>query len=318
LNSSLACHRATKAADVARPEATLGTVQAQVGDATTNGNADFRAVDAQVNVPVAPPPPPPPPPPETITSQTAETQPANRARTDIGVGEDVTLTHAPGAAAWSVAPAGAGTFSVANGPTTIYTAPDTAQPVTITGGTATIVFNIIAPTSVTQQRTAGTGVKHSANFPDSGIALTTFLGPDTVNFSRVRWREMDVVGVATPGAYACNPFRTGHCGAGGGGNPCPDNPLSATVVAGLGTQDLPPPDCAYSGHCGGAPPFAPGSVSLNIPYEYRVGAGVFRQFTTVAQVHTLAADASTLTTTKAGASGTTTVATAATAIAQCP
>jgi hypothetical protein len=110
----------------------------------------------------------------------------------------------------------------------------------------------------------------------------------------------------------------GHCGAGGGGAACANHPLSNTVVAGLGTQDLPPPDCAYSGHCGGSPPFTPGSITLTIPYEYRVGGGAFHRITTVSQVHTLAADGSTLTTTKAGASGTTTVATATTALAQCP
>ena len=114
------------------------------------------------------------------------------------------------------------------------------------------------------------------------------------------------------------PFSGGHCSAGGGGAPCPDNPLSNIVVAGFGTQDLPPPDCAYSGHCGGTPPFAPGSVSLSIPYEYKVGTGAFHAITNVPQVHTLAADASTLTTSKAGASGSTTVAAASLALAQCP
>jgi len=57
---------------------------------------------------------------------------------------------------------------------------------------------------------------------------------------------------------------------------------------------------------------------LSIPYEYRVGAGPFHQFTFVGQAHILAADGSTLATAKAGATGTTTVAAATTAIVQCP
>ena len=231
------------------------------------------------------------------------------------MGELVTLTHTPGAAAWSTT---GGSVLPANGPTTVLTAPDVAGTITVRGGTATKDFSVVAPTTVAQQQ-VGTIVKHTLNQVDSGIAALTFLGPDTVNFSRVRWREMDVAGVPTvPGAYSCNPFSTGHCRAGGGGAPCPDNPLSNIVVAGKGTQDLPPPDCAYSGHCNGVPPFVPGSVTLTIPYEYKVGAGPFRPITNVPQVHTLAADASTLTTTKAGAIGTTTVAAVAAAIPQCP
>ena len=264
--------------------------------------------------------PPPPPPPETITSETVATTPGARTRTTIGVGEEVNLTHSPGSAAWTTT-VGPAPLSATNGDRVIFTAPDTApattQRITVTAGAATISFDVLAPTSVTQERVAGTGVKHTVNRADSGIALLTFLGPDTVNFSRVRWRELDDAGVAT-GVYSCNPASGGHCGAGGGGAPCPDNPLSDTVVAGKGTQDLPPPDCAYSGHCGTAPPFAPGSITLTIPYEYKVGAGAFHRFATVTQLHTLAADASTLTTSKAGATGTTTVAAATAAIPQCP
>src|SRR5206468_1322184 len=140
---------------------------------------------------------------------------------------------------------------------------------------------------------------------------------DSVNFSRIRWRELDVAGVGT-GTYSCNPAAGGHCGAGGGGTPCADFPLSNTVVAGFGTQDQPPPDCAYSGDCGGSPPFTPGSVTLSIPYEYSVDGGGFHFIVNVPQVHTLAADGSTLTTTKAGASGTTTVGAVTVVLADCP
>ena len=101
------------------------------------------------------------------------------------------------------------------------------------------------------------------------------------------------------------------------GNPCPDKALTSTVVAGMGTQSV-LGDCAYSGHCGGAAPFAAGSLSFSIPYEYSVPPDPFHAITTVAQVHTLAADASTLTSSKAGANGTTTVAAATVTIPACP
>jgi len=263
----------------------------------------------------APPGPAPAPPAETITSQTVVTAPAPRTRTKIGVGEEVTLTHTPGAAAWSV-PAGLGTFSVANGPVTIYTAPDTAQArVTVTGGAATIDFEIVAPTSVAMDREPGTGVMHARNRPTSGVRTRVFLGPDTVNFNKVIYREMDVNGVASAGVYSCNPFSTGHCNAGGGGVPCPDKDMLTTVLAGKGTQSR-LGDCATSGDCCSTP-LAAGNVSLSIPYQYKVGAGAFRQFTIVPQVHALAADLTTLTTDKAGEHGQTTIASPTVTVAGC-
>ena len=77
-------------------------------------------------------------------------------------------------------------------------------------------------------------------------------------------------------------------------------------------QPLLPPDC------GTAAPFVAGSITFSIPYEYKVGINPFRAITTVTQTHTLAADLTTLTSGKAGASGTTTVAAASVTIVQCP
>ncbi|MBD2232790.1 eCIS core domain-containing protein [Phormidium tenue] len=273
---------------------------------------------APAPVPPAPAPAPPAPapaPPEAITSQTVATSPGVQTRTTIGVGEQVNLTHAPGSAAWTTT---GGTLSAANGVTVILTAPDTAQTITVRAGAATLAFTVVAPTSVAMDRQPGTGVKHSVNRADSGIQTRVFLGPDTVNFGRARYRELDVNAIATvPGAYSCFAVGVAHCGAGGSGAPCPDKALTNTVIAGKGTQSL-LGDCAYSGACGGSPPFTPGSITFNIPYEYKVGTGAFRTIATITQVHTLAADASTLTSSKAGANGSTTVAAATLSIPQCP
>ena len=58
-------------------------------------------------------------------------------------------------------------------------------------------------------RPTGSGVKYTLNRPDSGIVADVFLGPDTVNFSRARYRELDVPGVPTspgvPRAVAADP-----------------------------------------------------------------------------------------------------------------
>ena len=253
--------------------------------------------------------------PTSITSETVETSPGARTRTDIGVGENVTLTHSSSCSVtWATT---AGTiFPVGN--TAVLTAPDTAQSITVTAGGASKTFNVIAPTSVAMDIAPGSGVKHTKNNPDSGILARVFLGPDTVNFTNVSYRELDVAGVPSPGAgaYSCNPFSSGHC-VGAVGGACPPILMTNTVVATKGTKadDM---DCAYSGHCKRTPPFTPGSITLTIPYEYRVGTGSFHSITNVTQVHTLAKDASTLTTDKSTARGATTVATATTTIAACP
>jgi len=249
----------------------------------------------------------------TITSEAVELAPAPQNRTTIGVGEDVTLRHAPGNATWT---ASAGTLSGNFGIQVTWTAPDTTQNVTITASAASITFNVIAPSEVHMDRQPGTGVKHKLNRSDSGIQARVFLGPDTVNFTKVTYHEMDVVGVPTPGAYSCNTFSTGHCGAGGAG-PCTNIAMTNAVVPGFGTRAA-RGDCAYSGHCGGSPPFASGNITLTIPYEYRVGTGAFRRFATVTQLHMLLPGGVTLLTTKAGASGVTTVTSPTVTIVQCP
>lgn len=254
------------------------------------------------------------PPVPVITSETVVTSPGSRARTTVGVGEEVNLTHSSGnvATAWATT---AGTLSANVGATVLFSAPDTAQTVTVTADTATIDFTIIAPDDVHMDNVGGS-VKHHLNLPDSGILADVFLLPDNVNFNKVTYRELDVVGIATSGAYSCNTFKGGHCSPAGLG-PCGDKSLTTTVIAGKGTKSV-LGDCAYSGHCGGLPPFAPGIIGLFIPYEYKVGTGSFRRFATVFQVHSLGADASTLTTRKAGANGSTTVTAPTALIGVCP
>jgi hypothetical protein len=241
-------------------------------------------------------------------------------RTDIGVGEDVNLTAIrrmgimpiPVSAAWSTT---AGTLSTASGATSLLTAPDTKQTITVTAGPVTKDFNVIAPTSVVMDRQPSTGVKHTKDQPDSGIQTRVFLGPDTVSFYGARYREMDVNATAT-GTYSCFAAGTPHCGA-GAGSPCPDKALTDTVVAGMGTQSL-LGDCAYSGACGTPPPHVDGSISFIVPYQYKVGAGAFRWFVNVAQQHISAAGGVILTTSKAGAVGVTSADAATVTIPSCP
>lgn len=306
-NQALSCRRASAVRNVLTTRggvaaARIGRVEA-AGPRGAAGDATMRAGALDL---------------VTITSQTVLTTPGSRARTTVGVGEQVTLTHSSGDPTTAWASTAAGTLSAPVGASTTFTAPDTAQTVTVTAGGASIRFTVLAPTGVFMERVIGSAVKHNKDFPDSGLLLDVFLLPDNVNFRNVRYRELDVTGITFPpgGAYSCNPASGGHCTPAGLA-PCGDKEVLDLVVAGKGSKSR-LGDCAYSGHCGGAPPFAPGMLFLMIPYEYRVGPGPFRLFSVVLQMHTLAADATTLTTNKSNASGSTTVAAPTALIPVCP
>lgn len=300
LNQRLACSRARRGQAVVKRSApagvTITSVDATVGGPKTAHDATMRAVGVEVSTP-------PPPPKETITSETVFTSPGARTRTTIGVGEKVSLTHSPGTAAWTTT---GGTLSAANGAKVILTAPDTASKITVTAGKATIAFDVITPNDVHMDRFGTTGVKHTVNHADSGIETLAFLLPDTVNFGGVTYHELNVgATVSSPGAYSCF-TGFGHCRKTAGGV-CADLALTNTVVAGKGTQAV-IRDCVYSGDCLQTAPFTPGNITFSIPYEYKVGGGAFHPISTVAQVSTLAADKITLSSSKAGATGQTTVA----------
>ena len=133
---------------------------------------------------------------------------------------------------------------------------------------------------------------HTQNRPDSGMQTNIFLTPADVSFQNVQYHEVNVPAVAT-GVYA--PFN------GVGHDPHPITVTVDGVVAGVGSKAN-AIDNIYSGDPGTPAPFAPGSITFNIPYEFKVGTGAFKQFTVVTQRSSLAADGKTLTSTKGGAS----------------
>jgi hypothetical protein len=212
------------------------------------------------------------------------------------VGEEVDVTYSGGNATWT---ATAGTLSPAAGATVRFTAPDTAQDVTITAtgscGKVTITFTIVAPSSYHMESLGG--VQHTHNRPDIGMRAESYVLPDDVNFYNMETQELDIGAVAT-GVYACL--------AGTGHHPGGPATMSDNVVAGKGTKEN-STDHVFSGDCGTPPPFAPGHIVFDIPNQYRVGGGAWHNFTPSHQECILAADASTLTADKAGAHADSTV-----------
>jgi hypothetical protein len=239
--------------------------------------------------------------PPEILHKTKQRKPGSRTRTIIGVGEEVFLEYTHGSTTWATT---GGALSSLTGAKVRLDAPDVPGTIIVSAGTAPPVsFTVLAPTGVFMERRGG--MKHKKDRPNSGIRVRPYLMPDTVNFYRVIYHELDIAFSPTGGAYACNPSSGGHCLRGGGNVPCADIDVKNKVVAGKGTE-TDDDDCAFSGSCPG-PATSPGALDGDIPHEYKVRGptgGAFHAFPTVHQHHDLAADLLTLTTTKGTASGT--------------
>lgn len=232
----------------------------------------------------------------TVTSQTVATSPANRARTKIGVGEEVTLTVTPGpATSWRIT-SGDGTVSPASGGSTTFTAGDTAGSVTITATcadcTCTITFSVVEPANWTMKRQPGTNLKHTAGRPDCGWKGIAYIHPNDVNFYRVETREKDSKYVGT-GSYAS------YNGDYHGNYDPPERasdwfPLTRHSEADGSTDDT--PDSIYTGlpsaaQTGNAPPFKVGAGHFPITWQWRVvGKAKIHDFPTVRQEDEIFAD----------------------------
>jgi hypothetical protein len=226
----------------------------------------------------------------TITSQTVATSPANRARTRIGVGEEIELTVSPGPATWEIT-SGTGKLSPKSGTKVTYTADDKAGSVTITATkpdcSCTIILTIVEPSSWTMKRQPSTNLKHTNGRPDCGWKGIMYVHPDDVNFYRVETREKDSQAVAT-GSYAT------FNGVKHGNYPPPDNAsvwfaITRHSETDGSTDDA--PDDIYSGDpgtgaTGAAPPFKIGKMHFPITIQWRVaGSGTIHDFPVIRQEH---------------------------------
>jgi hypothetical protein len=205
----------------------------------------------------------------TITSQTAVSSPPDRARTTIGVGEEVNLTCSNSSVAWSVT--GDAVLSGGGASATLQ-AGSTAGAVTVTATgptcTCSIAFTVIAPSDPFMEPKPGADLKHHHGRPDCGYFGKFYLPPDTVSFKNLEVREKNSKCVAD-GFYK-NFNNLTHQPAG--------QTESAwftmnDCIAGKGTlANL--DDTIYSGAPGGAgPPFEAGTETFPIVWEYRVRGG---------------------------------------------
>jgi len=236
-----------------------------------------------------------------ITSETVMTEPPDRTRTDIGVGERVTLTYSLGDATWTKSSVQGG-LSSDSGASIVFRAPSTPQTVTITatgsGCSATKVFTIIKPI---EARMIAKDTLHNANTTTIGMHTDIYLAPFNVNFHWVEDMEDEVMAHAD-GVYACND-NTGH------GPKTTPSTYTTHVRRGYGTHGD-DQDTVTSGYCNGGTTQGDGTERLRIPNRWRVrGTNDWYNYLPANQACTSTA-AGDLTASKAGAVARSTFATA--------
>jgi len=136
-----------------------------------------------------------------IETQTVATQPADRTRKTVGVGEEVNLTLLPpglGLITWNI-PSGSGCLShyFSNG-SILFTAPGEASDTTVTasvlGGGCEVEFEIIEPTAFILENTSLVPPELHLPIPTENwlhirYYADMYLSPDTVNFYNSRLFE---------------------------------------------------------------------------------------------------------------------------------
>lgn len=226
----------------------------------------------------------------TLASQTIATSPSNRARTKIGVGEEVTLTVTGNPATWTIS--GGGTLSPSSGThgSVTFTADDAAGSVTITAAGSgcscsnSITFTVVQPSSWTMKNKSGKK-KHTNGQPDCGWKGIMYVHPNDVNFYRIETRETDSQSVGTGSFTDFNGNYHGNYGP-------PDNASSWFRIIqhtdADGSTDNAPDQIysGYTGKAGTAPPFVVGTAYFPITMQWHVvGNATIHDFPVVRQEH---------------------------------
>jgi len=210
-----------------------------------------------------------------LETETEATIPSDRTRKKLGVGEKATLTLQPSSlssVAWSIS--GSGTLSSTSGNPVTFTASDRASTPSITatceGCSLTIDFTVVEPAGVIFEQEAGTGIWHINGYASAGFKGRPYITPNDVSFVNIEVREQSCVGTGTGYYSELNGLV---------------HPVGSWGSVSTGTTEKPNKfdlvDKVESGI--GASPFSDGTFTWLIPWEFRVGSGNAKVFTTVPQ-----------------------------------
>lgn len=192
-----------------------------------------------------------------LQSLTQATNPSNRTRTKIGVGEPVTLTLSPSpACSVSWTKVGSGTISANSGNSIVFTAPSVAGTTTVkanVGGTnRQIAFTIVEPSNETAIKT---GTMPPLGTVGAGMLLDITFHPNDVSFEHVEVRELASPATNKTGFFTNVPLPT-H-------NP----PL---IWAGITPGNQGTDDVAFWMTPSAGTVLSPGTFEYQIPVRWRV------------------------------------------------
>jgi len=222
--------------------------------------------------------------------------PSNRERKKIGIGEQVTCSvdASVGSVTWSVE-SGGGTVSTQSGLSTTFTAPDRAATCVVKAITSddeecSVTFNVVEPSGVNIVQEPGTGVWHTNNTASVGFKGRLYILPADVSFQQIEIREEDVAGVGV--GYLS--FKNGEPHGLKNWIPVdsPTNDTSGSKVNGVDTIS----SGTYTQQ-----PYSNGTFTWAIPWEFRVGTGSEKEFSTVTHKEEIDANGN-MTISKGGAS----------------
>jgi hypothetical protein len=195
--------------------------------------------------------------------------PVQQVRTNIGVGENVTIYFTPNIPTNSTWGASAGSLLMTNGPTTLFTAPSNATNATVTatlpnGQSKSITFNVIAPSGFSPAVITNTYPSTiPQGQPGAEMDVTMFLLPTNVSFAAVQLMEVSNNAVnisnyfANTNIFTNAPYQLRHQSAGFWWDVSSDN--SSCDSVGILPQIL-------------LPPWSAGSCQWIIPTQWRVGS----------------------------------------------
>ena len=196
------------------------------------------------------------------------------ARTTVGIKEKSWLQAEDGSTGTWRSTAGSG--QVTDQGVYEWVAPSTASTVTITftgegGATSTVTMTVVTPTSLTA--TSMTARSYGSGEQGAGMDLILALGPDTVSFGNLEWKE-----------ESGGPSNVQGYFAGKGGLDHTANPNWSSVGSDNTVTDL-------AEFHGWPSPWAAGSYTWAIPNKWRTdGGGAAHDLVTSSQVMTIADD----------------------------
>jgi hypothetical protein len=145
------------------------------------------------------------------------------------------------------------------------------------------------------EQAPGSGIWHDHGIPSVGFHAEIYITPDTVSFENIEISEDDCVGVVS-GYFVGTALDGIHHAGHGAGNWVPVGPLTVGRGSKVAGQDT-----IQSGHANFGTPYSAGTFDWPIPWEFRVGSGAGKVFTTVHQRFTIDASGD-MTASKGGAS----------------